>query len=357
MEFIQDLLAAIGVVLNGIPQGLLAISFGFASVPTALGFIIGAIACFALGSVVPISFQAETITLAGTMGKDLRERLSMVFYAGAAMALLGVFGLLGVITDFAGDVIVNAMMAGVGIMLAKVSFGMVKENKLVGIVSLATAAVVYFFLGQNLVYTIVISLIASSVAAKIAGQDIGGGMIEKMGKLELHKPIFNLRVLRGALALCCLTVGGNIAFGSITGGIAGTNANIDHLTLYSGLADAVSALFGGGPVEAIISATAGAPHPMFAGVLMMVIMAAILFVGLLPKIGKYVPSQSIAGFLFILGAVVTVPTNAAAAFAGTGAGDNITGGVTMVVTAAFDPFVGMLAGLVLKFLFGLGIGV
>ena len=79
--------------------------------------------------------------------------------------------------------------------------------------------------------------------------------------------------------------------------------------------------------------------------------------GLLPKIGKYVPSQSIAGFLFILGAVVTVPTNAAAAFAGTGAGDNITGGVTMVVTAAFDPFVGMLAGLVLKFLFGLGIGV
>ncbi|MCI8622795.1 MAG: NCS2 family permease [Provencibacterium sp.] len=357
MEFIQDLLAAIGVVLNGIPQGLLAISFGFASVPTALGFIIGAIACFALGSVVPISFQAETITLAGTMGKDLRERLSMVFYAGAAMALLGVFGLLGVITDFAGDVIVNAMMAGVGIMLAKVSFGMVKENKLVGIVSLATAAVVYFFLGQNLVYTIVISLIASSVAAKISGQDIGGGMIEKMGKLELHKPIFNLRVLRGALALCCLTVGGNIAFGSITGGIAGTNANIDHLTLYSGLADAVSALFGGGPVEAIISATAGAPHPMFAGVLMMVIMAAILFVGLLPKIGKYVPSQSIAGFLFILGAVVTVPTNAAAAFAGTGAGDNITGGVTMVVTAAFDPFVGMLAGLVLKFLFGLGIGV
>jgi AGZA family xanthine/uracil permease-like MFS transporter len=357
VEFIQDLLAAIGVVLNGIPQGLLAISFGFASVPTALGFIIGAIACFALGSVVPISFQAETITLAGTMGKDLRERLSMVFYAGAAMALLGVFGLLGVITDFAGDVIVNAMMAGVGIMLAKVSFGMVKENKLVGIVSLATAAVVYFFLGQNLVYTIVISLIASSVAAKISGQDIGGGMIEKMGKLELHKPIFNLRVLRGALALCCLTVGGNIAFGSITGGIAGTNANIDHLTLYSGLADAVSALFGGGPVEAIISATAGAPHPMFAGVLMMVIMAAILFVGLLPKIGKYVPSQSIAGFLFILGAVVTVPTNAAAAFAGTGAGDNITGGVTMVVTAAFDPFVGMLAGLVLKFLFGLGIGV
>lgn len=357
MEFIQDLLAAIGVVLNGIPQGLLAISFGFASVPTALGFIIGAVACLALGSVVPISFQAETITLAGTMGKDMRERLSMVFYAGAAMAVLGLCGLLNAVTAFAGDVIVNAMMAGVGIMLAKVSLGMVKENKLVGIVSLASAAIVYFFLGQNLVYTIVISLVVSSVAAKVAGQDIGGGMTEKMGKLKLQKPIFNLRVLRGALALCCLTVGGNIAFGSITGGMAGTSANIDHLTVYSGLADAVSALFGGGPVETIISATASAPHPMLAGVLMMAIMAAILFVGLLPKIGKYVPNQSIAGFLFILGAVVTVPGNAAAAFAGTGAGDNITGGVTMVVTAAVDPFVGMLAGLVLKLLFSLGIGI
>ena len=35
MEFLQDILAAIGVVLNGIPQGLLALSMGFASVPTA----------------------------------------------------------------------------------------------------------------------------------------------------------------------------------------------------------------------------------------------------------------------------------------------------------------------------------
>ena len=43
LEFLQDILAAIGVVLNGIPQGLLALSYGFASVPTALGFAIGAV--------------------------------------------------------------------------------------------------------------------------------------------------------------------------------------------------------------------------------------------------------------------------------------------------------------------------
>ena len=358
MEFLQDILAAIGVVLNGIPQGLLALSMGFASVPTALGFGVGVIGCLLLGSVAPISFQAETIVLAGTMGKNMRERLSMVFFAGVTMAALGACGLLTAIVNFAGETVLNAMMAGVGLVLTKLALGMMKENKLVGITSVVTAVLVYFFLGQNLVYTIVISLVVSSAAAKLAGQDIGGGVgtAEKMGRLKLEKPIFNLSVLRGALALACLTVGANIAFGSITGGIAGASQNVDHLTIYSGLADAVSALFGGAPVEAIISATAGAPHPVTAGVLMMGIMAVILFCGLLPKIGKYVPSQSIAGFLLILGAVVTVPGNAAAAFAGTGAGDTIVAGVTMGVTAFTDPFFGMLAGTALKLLFGAGLG-
>ena len=330
MEFLQDILAAIGVVLNGIPQGLLALSMGFASVPTALGFGVGVIGCLLLGSVAPISFQAETIVLAGTMGKNMRERLSMVFFAGVTMAALGACGLLTAIVNFAGETVLNAMMAGVGLVLTKLALGMMKENKLVGITSVVTAVLVYFFLGQNLVYTIVISLVVSSAAAKLAGQDIGGGVgtAEKMGRLKLEKPIFNLSVLRGALALACLTVGANIAFGSITGGIAGASQNVDHLTIYSGLADAVSALFGGAPVEAIISATAG----------------------------KYVPSQSIAGFLLILGAVVTVPGNAAAAFAGTGAGDTIVAGVTMGVTAFTDPFFGMLAGIALKLLFGAGLG-
>ena len=346
----QDILAAIGVVLNGIPQGLLALAYGFASVPTAMGFIVGAIACMVLGSVAPISFQAETIVLAGTMGKNMRERLSMVFFAGITMAVLGFSGLLTMIVNFAGDTIIHAMMAGVGFMLARIALDMAKANKLVGYVSIATAAVVYFFMGQNLVYTIIISLVVSSIAAKVAKQEVGGSMVaEKMGKLKLEKPIFNMSVLRGALALACLTIGANIAFGNITGSIAGTAANIDHLTIYSGLADAVSSLFGGAPVEAIISATASAPNPVTSGVIMMLVMAAILFLGLLPKIGRFVPSQSIAGFLFILGAVVTLPGDGAVAFQG----NTMLAGVTMVTTAVFDPFVGMVSGIVLRFALGL----
>jgi len=78
---------------------------------------------------------------------------------------------------------------------------------------------------------------------------------------------------------------------------------------------------------------------------MMPLMAVILFAGFLPKIGKYVPSESIAGFLFVLGAIVTVPINASAALGG---GNAIVGGVTMTVTAISDPFLGMMAGLIVK---------
>ena len=92
--------------------------------------------------------------------------------------------------------------------------------------------------------------------------------------------------------------------------------------------------FGGGPVEAIISATAAAPNPLNSGVLMMVIMAVILFFGLLPKISKYIPGHSVHGFLFILGAIVTVPTNASLAFSGGTPQDYVVAATAMTVTAA-----------------------
>lgn len=354
MEFIQDLLAAIGVVLNGIPQGLLALSYGFASVPTALGFAIGAAACGALHSVAPISFQAETIVMAGSLGRTRNERLSMVMFGGLIMVAFGLTGTLSAITAFAGDAIVHAMMAGVGFVLVRTSCNMVKENPIAGWVSMVSAVIIYIVTklvdpGNALVYTIVGSLIIASIAAKLAGQELGKNTVpEKMCRLHLERPVVNPHVIRGALSLACLTIGANIAFGNITSGMGGGNLNVDHLTVYSGLADAISSLFGGGPVEAIISATGAAPDAVLSGVLMMGIMAIILFFGLLPKIGKFVPGQSIAGFLFILGAFVTIPGDGAVAFASAEPGAAIIAAVTMSVTAVLDPFFGMLAGIVLK---------
>ena len=349
---LSDVLAALGVVLNGIPQALLAATYGFASVPTAFGFVVGAVACLLYGSAIPISFQAETIALAGMLGKDIRERLSIILFSGITMVILGLTGTLSIIVDFAGSTIINAMMAGVGIMLARIALGGLKESRIVTASSIASAFITYFFFGQNLVYTIVVCVIFSSLVANIFKIDFGGGIVENYKKIEIKKPILNFNVIRGSLALACLTIGANIAFGNITASMTGKyEANIDHLTIYSGLADAVSSLFGGGPVEAIISATAAAPNPLNSGILMMVIMAVILFFGLLPKISKYIPGHSVHGFLFILGAIVTVPTNASFAFSGGTPQDYVVAATAMTVTAANDPFIGLLVALVVKYIF------
>lgn len=353
MDLIKDLLAAISGVLNGLPQGLLAMTFGFASVPTAIAFMIGAFGNTLTSNVAVISFQAETITVAGTMGKNIRERVGMIFYGALIMLVIGLFGLMETIITWIGPIITNGMMAGVGIMLAKVAWDMSKNDRVVGISSLVSALIVYMAT-QDLVYTITISVILSSVIYYFIGKDKVGvtdHVKEDMFKLQNLK--LTPMIIRGALAMACLNIGANIAFGKINADIANSAVNVDTITIISSLADMASAMFGGGPVEVVISATASAPHAVFAGVIMMIIMALILFFKLLPKIGKYVPSASIVGFLFVLGAIVTLPGSAEAALTGDMPGSNLVGAVTMVVTAIADPFLGMLAGVIIQFLLGI----
>src|SRR5690625_7896051 len=91
MELVKDLLAAISGVLNGLPQGLLAMTFGFASVPTAIAFVIGAFGNTLTSNVAVISFQAETITVAGTLVNNIRERLSMIFFVAIILLIIVLF--------------------------------------------------------------------------------------------------------------------------------------------------------------------------------------------------------------------------------------------------------------------------
>lgn len=350
MDLLKDFLAAISGVLNGLPQGLLAMTFGFASVPTAIAFIIGAFGNTLTSNVAVISFQAETITVAGTMGRHIGERLAMVFYGALIMLIIGLFGLMETMITWIGPIITNGMMAGVGIMLAKVAWDMSKKDQIVGISSLISALIVYMAT-KDLIYTITLSVILSSVIYYFTEKDKSTVAADiKADKFTLQKLKLTPMVLRGALAMACLNIGANIAFGRINGDIATSTVNVDTITVISSLADMASTLFGGGPVEVVISATASAPHAVLAGVIMMVIMAVILFMKLLPKIGKYVPSASIVGFLFVLGAIVTLPDNAAAALTGDTPGSNLVGAMTMVVTAIADPFLGMLAGVIIQFL-------
>lgn len=349
MEILKDILAALSGVLNGLPQGLLALAFGFASVPTALAFMVGAAGNAVTGSVAVISFQAETITVAGTMGKNMRERLSMIFFGALMMLCIGVFGMLEKIIDWIGPVVTNGMMAGVGIMLSKVAWDMSKADKPAGISSFITGLIVYMAT-KDLVYTITASVILSSLVSYFVNKNKSNEktIMDKKESFIKQKLILNPFVIRGALAMVCLNIGANIAFGKINGEIAQTDVNVDVLTVISSIADMVSAYFGGGPVEIVISATSSAPHPVWSGVLMMVLMAIILLSGLLPKIGKLIPTASISGFLFVLGAIVTVPGNATAALTAGDASSGVVGGITMVVTAITDPFLGMLAGVLLQ---------
>ena len=166
-------------------------------------------------------------------------------------------------------------------------------------------------------------------------------------KFIRQKFTINSSVIFGALGMVCLNIGSNISFGGITAGMATSgNYNVDHLTVISSVADMCSSFFGGAPVESIISATASAtPSRMgrryYDG-------------GHRPDPGlqtasqnrRYVPSSSIAGFLFVLGIFKTVIADAPLAFASNAAA----GGTAMVVTAVTNPFLGMLAGVAAKLL-------
>jgi adenine/guanine/hypoxanthine permease len=374
-DMIANVLTAAAVVLNGIPQGILALTFGFAAFPTAIAFIIGSVGSLAYGSVATISFQAETITLAGTMGSNIKERLSLVFWGAIFLLVPSLLGLNQAIIGFVGEVVVFSMMAGVGIMLAYVAIDLMKSEPFSGTVSMASALIVWL-ISRDLAYTIIISVLVSAAvyvlvryvpairtALKIPVEDPTIHPENERFRFGNIEWAFwkNRRVLIGALSIACLNIGANISFGLITGSIADSPTNVDHLAVYSSLADIGSSLFGGGPVEAIISGTATAPDPLLASVLMMSLMAVILLLKLLPVIGKFVHRSSIAGFLFVLGAFVTFSTNitdaisTAGPFAGPyGFGSaGIVIGATVLVTARFNPFFGLVAGLALKLILGL----
>lgn len=358
MHWLADLLAAIGVVLNGIPQGIMAMTLGFAVFPTAFSFGLASLVNGVAGSVAPISFQAESLALTGHLGKNLRERSSIIFFGAAIMLVIGFTGSLTKIVDLLGTQIMAGMMAGVGLMLAKIALKMAKEEKRFGWISIGLAAITYI-ISHDLVWTITISVIGTSLyAVFIEHYRVTLPEHVTMRKFQFVKPQVSVKVFRGALSLACLNIGANISYGLITGQMTGQKpnpVNLNLLTSTQALADFGTSLLGGAPVETIISATASAPEPVIAGIIMMLIMAVILLLGWLPKIGQYVPSASIAGFLLVLGAVVIFPENATTAMNGS---LSTVAAITLVVTALVDPFIGLLSGAILKFvlpLLGLGI--
>ncbi len=199
MHWLADLLAAIGVVLNGIPQGIMAMALGFAIFPTMFSFIFASAVNGVFGAVAPLSFQAESLALTGNLGRNLRERTSIILGGSIIMLLIGVTGTLTKIVDILGNNIMAGMMAGVGIMLAKIALGMAKQEQLTGWMSVALAAVTYL-VTKDLVWTIVVSVVGSSLAAVFI-EHYRAELPEHVTarRFVFTKPMLSVRVVRGGV--------------------------------------------------------------------------------------------------------------------------------------------------------------
>lgn len=352
----QDLVSIVGALADAIASGLIALYYGFLAFPTGIAFALAALLALVWGLVTPISFQAETIVLAGAMGKNLRERISIVLLCGVVMTGLGILGLLGAIVDYIGEIILAGMLAGVGVILVRTSIDIARDSLKAGIGSFLSALPVWF-LTENLAYTVVVSLIAGTLVHHLIKKDFNKPedeivdesddaprtfMENVKNQLILQKPILNSwRIWKAVLAVIALQIGTFISYGTITASMANTGFSVDKLTIMSGLSQVVSSLFAGAPLSPIVSITAVADHPVNAGIAFMAIMAFILLLFLLPKIGKLIPIGATAGYLFIIGAIIVIPDNLVAAVQD----GNMVGIITFVITAISDPFIGMVAGI------------
>jgi len=369
------LLAVVAVIINGVPQLLYAQARGFAIKPAGFAYLIGAFGNLFTGSVTPISSQAETITVA-SVEKNLRTNVSAILLAAVLMCVMGLCGGVNMIADFAGPAVVAGMMSGVGLMLAGVTLDMFGQEKRTTIVSTVSALIAYMIFlndGNKVVWTIFISVAVSTVDFLLLQKrrvDMSTLVEEGREAIEMSsewrfwkkeywsdfkfiKPVMNMGVIMGALSIMMLNVGANISFGGITASIAGTTQNYDHLSIINSLADIPSALFGGPPIEAIISGTAGAPWPVLCGVVFMLATAVLILTGVIGRLGKYLPAQSISGFLFVIGIMLTFAPNLATCATSEG---SMSGFVAMGITALTkNPFLGMVAGILVKF-FGSFVG-
>ena len=365
------ILGVVFVGINGITQLVFAQTQGFKLKPASIGLLLAAALTFPFQLVTPITGQSAMIALAGKT-KKRDERVAALLLSSVMMTLLGITGAVSLALDFIGPAIIAGMMAGVGLMLTQVGVDFIadkeKGNLGVGVVSLVVALIIYVISTylespHALVYTVAGSVLASTAYYLVfqhvqadATRFVPEGETEN-GKFwtksywqtedwKIVKPNFTFGAILAALALICLGIGITVSFGTINANIAGTQQNMDHLTLASGVAGFVSELFGGVPLETIISGTAAAPWPVAGSFSVMVLLAILLLLGVITKIAKYIPTQSIAGFLIVIGIFSTFLLQ----LRNPAFGENMmVAGVTMAITKLTNnPFLGVVAGLVTR---------
>ncbi len=357
----QDVSVALLSLLDVASGAILALSFGFLLLPSAAGFIVGAVGSLLTGSITPVSFQQENLVLATGLSKDLRPRISMILIAAFLTGLLGLLGLPQWIVDKVGPEIFLGMLAGVGLYLTKVGLDLAKEKLIIGIPCTIVALSVQI-LTNNLIYAVTASvplgILIQWLLVRFGKSEVSEIKVPKYPswwegiktEFKAIKPVISIPVVIGALALATLTLGGNIAYTGVNLSMASNPAQTyNQVTVISGLADFASSVFGGASMEVIVSATAAAPHPVLSGALLMLGAAIVLLSGLIYKVAKYIPISAMGGYLIAIGAVLVLPWNAMDAFS---AGNPIVVALTMATTAFTNPFYGLVVGLIVKLAMG-----
>jgi len=273
---------------------------------------------------------------------------------------LGIAGLPQFIVDSVGQEIFLGMLAGVGLYLTKVGFDLAKEDWLIGAPSLMIALVVQFAT-NNLVWSVTASVLLGICLHLVKQQLTKKSSLIVMApeysswwegirsEFKLVKPSFNFRVVIGALSIATLTLGGNLAYHGVNLSISGSSGGYNQVNVISALADFASSLFGGTAMEVIVSVTAGAPHPVLSGILLMVGAAIVLVTGWVYKIAKYIPLAAMGGYLIVIGGILVFPFNAMDAF---DVGNPLVVAITIGTTLSTNPFYGLLGGILSKAVMG-----
>ncbi len=349
------ILAVIFVIVNGCTQVFYAQQKGYKIKPTAFAYFVGAIGNAVSGNIVPISAQAETITISGEI-KHAGDRVAALLIAAVIGIVFGLTGLVTKIVDFAGTTVIYGMMAGVGLILCTTSTQMFKTDMRTCAISLVVACAVYM-LTKDIVYTIAGSVLCSVLdftlirkkKVDVVDNESSEWRVwkkEYWKDFKLVKPRFTVATIFGALSLVCLNIGSNISFGTISAGLAQSAPDFDAITVINSLADIPSVMFGGMPLEIIISGTCATHWPLIAGILMMVISGILLLCGVMNKLSKWIPAESISGFLFIIGFSLTLIPNLVAVSNSDSPVEGIV--AAAVTTLTKNAFLGIVAGVLVK---------
>ena len=375
------ILAVVFVGVNGLTMLAFARSQGFRLKPSGIAFLAGGFMILVAGLVTPLSGQSAFLAVAGRVEQE-RQRVAALLIAAVASTILGLTGSISSIMDFAGTAVIAGMMAGVGLMLTQVGSDFVtdkqKGNMIVGGVSVVSALVIFaLFTGfrdvpstNNLVYTVAGSVAISTIVYWLVPAARKGKKAEEVthdtedfkfwtkkywtsGEWKIVNPKITIRAILSAAALVCLGIGVTTSFGTVNWTMAGgpdaISHSFDNLMLITGLVDFVGVLFGGMPLEPIISATASTNWPVLGAFALMILLGVLCILGLVLKLCKYLPAQSIAGFLVVIGIFSTFLPQIRNA--GTFGSEPVSASIAMGVTALTkNPFLGMIAGISVRYI-------